>query len=195
MPPPPPPFREGDSLEVTPDRLGRRGEAEADHRGWRIRILGGFPGEAARVTITHVSKGARVAVASFAGPAGKAHPDRREPPCPIHATCGGCGMQHVGEPAALDAKISQARRLLGESGEWKDPVASPSPFHYRAKTFMLPQRQGVRLILGARPPRGAELVDTSGCSVLRPELEALAARARATLSRRVDEQGHLRSVL
>jgi tRNA/tmRNA/rRNA uracil-C5-methylase (TrmA/RlmC/RlmD family) len=84
---------------------------------------------------------------------------------------------------------------LGGEGEWKDPIPSPSPFRYRAKTFLLPQRRGERLVLGARPPRGAELVDTSGCAVLRPELEALATRARAILSRRLDEEGHLRTVL
>ena len=75
--------------------------------------------------------------------------------------------------------MSQARSVLGERGCWAAPIESPRPFHYRCKTFLLPQRRGPELLLGARPPRGERLVDTSGCVVLRPELEELAERCRA----------------
>ena len=63
------PFQAGDQLELTPTRIGRRGEAEAVHEGWRVRILGGIPGEAACVTVVHVSKGGPMAVAQCDGPA------------------------------------------------------------------------------------------------------------------------------
>lgn len=187
------PFDVGDQLELTPTRTGRRGEAETDHQGWRVRIPGGIPGEAARVTLVHVSKGGPMAVAQWDGPAGEPHPARREPPCPIHDTCGGCGTQHLAEDASLRFKIAQAQEQLGVP--LAAPIESPHLFGYRAKAFVLPQIRASRLLLGARPPRGNRLVDTTGCGVLRPELEALAARARAILSRRTDESHHLRALL
>jgi tRNA/tmRNA/rRNA uracil-C5-methylase (TrmA/RlmC/RlmD family) len=189
------PLKEGDALVLTPHRIGRRGEAEAAYEGWRVRIPNAICGEAARVRITHVSRGGPVAVAEYEGPAGARHPARREPPCPIHDPCGGCGLQHVEPPAALQMKVAQARRLLPAAAAWSAPLESPRSLGYRAKTFLLPQSRGRTLLLGARPPRGAELVDTAGCAVLRPELEALAARTRAVLESRGELSPKIRSVM
>ncbi len=176
------PFRKGDRLTLTPERLGARGEAEAVHEGWRVRIPGGFPGETATVTIEHVSKGGPMAVARYESAAAP-HAARRDAPCPIHDTCGGCGLQGFGEAAVLAEKVRNVRPLLPEA-RWLDPIPSPLAFGYRSKTFMLPQAREWKLVLGARPPRGPDLVDTSGCNVLRPELEALAAVTRSVLSER-----------
>ena len=187
------PFAKGDKIELTPTRWGKRGGAQADHAGWRVRIAGAIPGEPARATVLHVSKGGPVATARFDAPAGDPHPARIGPACPIHEPCGGCGLQHVETQAAFAQKIAQAAEQLGV--EPSGSIDSPRSFRYRAKTFMIPQAVGPRLVLGARPPRGEELVDTSGCEVLREELEALAARVRAVLYRRTDEASHLRSAI
>ena len=189
------PLKRGETLVLTPHRIGRRGEAEAEHEGWRVRIPNAICGEAARVRITHVSRGGPVAAAEYEGPAEARHPARRAPPCPVHDPCGGCGLQHIHEPAALEMKVAQARALLPRARAWSPPLESPRAFGYRAKTFLLPQRRGRTLLLGARPPRGEELVDTAGCAVLRPELEALAARTRAVLGDRVELEGKLRSAM
>jgi 23S rRNA (uracil1939-C5)-methyltransferase len=188
-----PPFHEGDSLELSPTRLGKRGEAEAEYEGWRVRIPGAIPGEPARVTLLHVSKGGPVARARFDGPAGEPDAARREPPCPIHDECAGCGLQQVTAARALELKVRQAEELLGVALD--APIESPGEFHYRARTFLLPQARKDRLVMGARPRRGPRLVDTTGCAVLRPELEALAARVRAVFLRRTDESYHLRAAL
>ena len=181
------PFNQGDKIVVRPTHLGARGEAEALYEGFRVRVQDGIPGEEATVRILHVSKGGPVAVARYLE-AAEPHPARREPPCPIHRPCGGCGLQHLGEDAALVQKIADARRLL--DGNWEQPIRSPRAFGYRAKAFLLPQVQRGRLVLGARPPRGARLVDTSGCAVLRPELEAVAEAAR-----RILEPGAVRTLM
>lgn len=188
-------LKRGQTLVLTPHRIGRRGEAEAEHAGWRVRIPNAIRGEAARVRITHVSGGGPVAEALFLGPAAAPHPARRAPPCPIHDPCGGCGLQHVDEAAALAMKVEQARALLPPGAGWAPPLPSPRAFGYRAKAFLLPQRHGETLRFGARPPRGAELVDTTGCAVLRPELEALAARTRAVLKGRIELDGKLRCAM
>ncbi|MHC4958801.1 MAG: class I SAM-dependent RNA methyltransferase [Planctomycetota bacterium] len=187
------PFSEGDVLELTPMRLGKRGEAEAEFEGWRVRIPGAIPGEKARVTLLHVSKGGQVARAQYDGPAGEPDAARRTPPCAIHEECGGCGLQQITAARALEFKVAQAEELLGVG--LQAPIESPSEFGYRARTFLLPQGRKDRLIMGARPRRGPRLVDTTGCAVLRPELEALAARVRAVFLRRTDETYHLRAAL
>lgn len=151
----------GEELVVTPIGIGKRGDAIATHDGWRLRIRGAIPGEAARIRIRHVSRGGPVAEADFLE-AIEPHPLRREVRCPIHDLCGGCGLQHVD---AFELKIEQARQLL--PGPWRDPIPSPRAFGYRAKTFLL--SDGERF--GVRPPRGPDLVDTTGCAVLRPEIE------------------------
>ncbi|MDH3592319.1 MAG: methyltransferase domain-containing protein, partial [Planctomycetota bacterium] len=78
---------------------------------------------------------------------------------------------------------------------WREPIESPDPFGYRAKTFLIPQRRAALLVLGARPPRGQRLVDTSGCAVLRPELEELARHIRQRLAGETALAGPLRSIL
>ena len=181
------PFNQGDKIVVRPTHLGARGEAEALYEGFRVRVQDGIPGEEATVRILHVSKGGPVAVARYLG-AAEPHPARREPPCPIHRPCGGCGLQHMTEDTALGQKIADARRQL--EGSFKEPIKSPRAFGYRAKAFLLTQVQKGRLVLGARPPRGDELVDTSGCAVLRPEIEAVAAAARGIL-----EPGSVRTLM
>ncbi|MHC4940585.1 MAG: class I SAM-dependent RNA methyltransferase [Planctomycetota bacterium] len=163
--------RVGDELLVTPDGIGRRGEATVEHDGIRLRIRGAIPGEPARVRIRHVSKGGPVAEADFVE-AIEPHPLRREVRCPIHDDCGGCGLQHV-DGFAL--KTEQAKKIL--PGPWGKPIPSPRPFHYRAKTFLL--SDGKRF--GVRPPRGPELIDTTGCAVLRPEIEEALTIVRTQL--------------
>ncbi|MEM8884406.1 MAG: hypothetical protein AAGD14_10070 [Planctomycetota bacterium] len=168
------PWKVGDEITVTPDALGKRGDSTATVDGWRLRIRGGVPGEAARVRIRHVSKGGPVAEADFVGTDAPS-PLRREVVCPIHDRCGGCGLQHLD---AFDRKVEQARQAL--SGEWGEPIRSPREYGYRTKTFLL--SHGGRF--GARPPRGSQLVDTAGCAVLRPEVEAACATVRERLDPR-----------
>ncbi|MHC4955000.1 MAG: class I SAM-dependent RNA methyltransferase [Planctomycetota bacterium] len=190
-----PPFRLDEEIVLEPTGLGARGAALGEYEGWRVRVYGGIPGEQARVRITHVSRGGPVAEARFLAPAGDPHPARRDVPCPIHDTCGGCGLQHASEDAMFAAKVEAARAHLPIDARWEEPIRSPRGFEYRAKTFLLPQRAPSRLRFGARPPRGPHLVDTTGCAVLRPELEAACAVVRRVLAPRVDLADVLRSVL
>jgi len=189
------PFQEGEILEVTPTRIGRRGDAEGLYEGWRLRIAGAIPGERARVRVLHVSRGGKLAAGRWMEACEEPDPARRSPVCRIHERCGGCGLQQIATPAALRLKVEQARKLLPGVEAWQEPIASPREYGYRAKTFLLPQRRGGRLVLGARPPRGSKLVDTSGCPVLRPALESLAHRVRQALEPDPGLEARLRSVL
>ncbi len=182
-------MKQGDAIELVPTRIGKRGEAEGEADGRRVRVRGGLPGERARVRVLHVSKGGPVAVGKWME-AIEPHPARREPPCPIHDRCGGCGLQHIEVGAALALKLTQAQSQLPAVKEWRETVASPNALHYRAKTFLLAVDVRGGLKFGARPPRGTRLVDTSGCVVLRHEIEKVAARVR----NRVDDP-RIRTVL
>ncbi|MHC4450549.1 MAG: class I SAM-dependent RNA methyltransferase, partial [Planctomycetota bacterium] len=156
---------------MIPEGIGKRGDALAECAGFRLRVRGGIPGEEARVRVRHVSRGGPVAEADFLE-AVTPHPLRREVRCPIHDLCGGCGLQHV-DGFAL--KIEQAQRIL--PGPWKEPIESPLSYGYRAKTFLLSNGRS----FGVRPPHGPDLVDTTGCAVLRPELEEALEVVRAQL--------------
>jgi len=164
------PFNEGDTVVLTPDGLGARGAALADYQGWRVRVYGGLPGEKAHVRIVHVSKGGPVAEAKFLEPAEAPHEGRREVRCPIHARCGGCGLQHATARSMLTAKIEQARGVLGADSAWEDPIESPRAFDYRTKTFFLAKPDGYYLRFGARAAGGKGMVDTRDCDVVAPVL-------------------------
>jgi len=164
------PFNEGDTVVLTPHSLGPRGNALADYEGWRVRVPGALPGEKARVRIVHVSKGGPVAEAKFLEPAAEPHAGRRAVRCPIHARCGGCGLQHATADSMLVVKIEQARALLPEGTEWREPIRSPLAFDYRTKTFFLAKPDGYRLRFGARAAGGRSFVDTRDCDVVTPEL-------------------------
>jgi len=160
------PFNEGDTVVVTPDELGARGAALALHEGWSVRVVGGLPGETARVRIVHVSKGGPVAEAKFLEVVGKSHPGRCPVRCPIHSRCGGCGLQHATAASMLVEKIDQARKALPADVTWEEPVASQQAFGYRTKTFFLAEKGR----FAVRSAGGRSLVDTRDCGVVTPAL-------------------------
>jgi len=166
------PFNDGDAVVLTPFGLGPRGAALAEVDGWRVRVYGGLPGEAARVRIVHISKGGPVAEAKFIEPAGEPHPARRDVRCPIHNRCGGCGLQHATAHAMFDAKIEQARGVLPKDTHWEEPVSSTRAFDYRIKTFFLVSNYR----FGTRAAGGRSFVDTRECDVVTPEVR-IASRA------------------
>ncbi|HAE82985.1 MAG TPA: 23S rRNA (uracil(1939)-C(5))-methyltransferase RlmD [Ktedonobacter sp.] len=61
---------------------------------------------------------------------------RKEAPCPVFGTCGGCQLQHMQYEAQLAWKRSVVERLLREIGGFDCPplletVACDDPWHYR----------------------------------------------------------------
>jgi 23S rRNA (uracil1939-C5)-methyltransferase len=129
------PFKKGDRVQVTVDRLAVGGRGVARHQGLVIFVADTIVGEKIEVEITRVKKsfaeGALTRVLT-------ASPHRRQPPCPVALECGGCNWQHIGYPEQLRWKrelVDEAfRKFSGFAiapGLIRDVIPSPDEFRYR----------------------------------------------------------------
>lgn len=136
-------------------------------------------------------------------------PERREPPCPHYARCGGCQLQHLDYGAQLRAKaaiIADAlRRLGGLDSVSFEVVASPRELGYRNRVSMLLRRGDDGTPAGYHGVHDVdEVVDVDSCplaedpinqvwAVLRrswgPAAEALPSGQELRLTLRVDSEG------
>ena len=99
-------------------------------------------------------------------------PSRTEPVCAVFGRCGGCGWQHIDYPAQLDAKrriLADALRRIGGLSHLPEVemVASPDPFHYRARTRLRVSSQAV----GYRRWKSHEIEPIRSCPILLEGLE------------------------
>ncbi len=110
-------------------------------------------------------------------------PNRAAPPCPHFGTCGGCQLQHVGEPILADfarQRILQPLAALGiVPGEVMPVHLSPAGARRRA-SLRAAWREG-QVVLGFSEKGAHALVDLADCPVLHPRLHALLAPLRALL--------------
>lgn len=80
-------------------------------------------------------------------------PDRRQPPCPHYAHCGGCTLEHLEYAAQLRWKGTLVREALRRIGgidlTAPDVVASPAEFRYRNRvSFTLVRLGAGRVVAG-----------------------------------------------
>lgn len=96
------------------------------------------------------------------------HPQRREARCSHFGVCGGCTMQQMPEPYALEVKTRELYRRLAErypAAGAHPPVPSPAPFAYRTKVELsfLRESDGVTRLGFHRRGRFDKLVDVWRC--------------------------------
>ena len=105
------------------------------------------------------------------------------PPCPHFPACGGCTLQHWGEPAYQTWKselLDDALRRAGFDMPHLSPLAITPPGARRRMDLAL-RRIGVGVSVGLHAPRGAEIIDLHTCLVLHPKLVSLIAPLRDVL--------------
>lgn len=108
--------------------------------------------------------------------------DRRDPPCPVAGSCGGCHFQHLTSQAQSDAKSAVVRDTLRRIGGFDDPplrplVASPRFERYR-------RRLRVKLVKGGwgfSRRASHEVIRTSSCLLAEGAVEDLATRVATAL--------------
>ncbi len=100
-------------------------------------------------------------------------PDRRDPTCPWHGSCGGCDLGEMTAPSRRAAQAHIAARALGI--ETPEMVPSPNQTAHRARIDL--GIEGGRV--GYRQARSDELVQIERCGIARPEVQ----RALETLQR------------
>jgi 23S rRNA (uracil1939-C5)-methyltransferase len=115
-------------------------------------------------------------------------PERVEPPCPYHGTCGGCGLQHMSYREQLRWKrhfVIDALERIGSVGDAEtlvaDTVAGSAAWGYRNKIELEPLRQNNRLSLGLHAKNSNEVIPIERCLLLPEGLAGLPARLAGAL--------------
>lgn len=130
-------------------------------------------------------------------------PERREPPCPYFAACGGCQLQHLEYPAQCESKasiIADALRRLGGI-EIPAPKVVPSALElgYRNRITLILRRAGARVVAGYHSfPDPTNLVDIDACPLAEPAINRAWASLRSAwgpLAQRLPAGGELRLTL
>jgi 23S rRNA (uracil1939-C5)-methyltransferase len=179
-------MRPGDRVVLACTQLDDEGAGVGDLAGTALHVAGALPGEEVAARVAHLSPHSPTAwgdLESVAVPS----PDRRAPVCPGFGRCGGCALQHLAYEAQLAWKEARVRDALGAHDALKDArvgacVPSPRVLGYRNNAKLVPAHgpDGVRL--GGYAPRSHEVVDLSGCRVVEPAIDAVAAALRALIA-------------
>ncbi|MCO4768551.1 MAG: hypothetical protein KDA24_00865 [Deltaproteobacteria bacterium] len=175
----------GDRIQLSAGPWNLRGEACSPIDGIEVRVPGLIPDEQALVTITGRSRGGPVAWGTAEVPPPTSR--RRAPPCQIHGSCGGCGLQYATEEARFAALVAGRTALLPPSvaatlapeNQW---VRSPG-FGWRHKAVLLPSWRRGQLLLGGYGRGTHEVVDQPDCRVLSDALR----QARRTVGDSLSE--------
>ena len=124
------------------------------------------PGDRARI---HVDKSKRRWAVGSLRRLLEPAPERREAPCPLYATCGGCQLQHLPYASQLEWKarvVADALERIGGIGLESPPpiVASPHELGYRNRlTFTLRRLRSGGVVAGfhalGRPSRIVDVAD------------------------------------
>lgn len=98
-------------------------------------------------------------------------PDRVAPPCPHFGTCGGCSLQHAGDPFIAEWKRTRVIEALAAEGlacDVRPTVTSPAGTRRRAVYSVRRTRGGATVGFHAR--RDTRIVETETCPLLHPDI-------------------------
>lgn len=184
----------GDRVIAEVDGLDRDGAGTASASSTLMHVPGALPGERAAVTIEHVSPhvdartGIRAAWARL-DVLERSSPERVEPVCPAHGSCGGCVLQHLDYAAQVRWKTSRvATELAAHPRLAQTPVQpcvpSPFPVGYRNQAKYVVGGAAGRLVTGAYRPRTHQLVDLAGCRLVESPIDEVVTALRELASER-----------
>ena len=154
--------------------------------GYEVHAGDLLPGEEAEVEIQHVSRQARRAFAERVGAPVAPAPERTARLC-AGARCGGCAWQHLSYPAQLAHKRRRVERALAAALPAPPPVAAPVPSPQQAgtrnkATYVLAAGPDGAVRLGAYAPRSHDWIDTAGCRIVAPAIQAAVPAIAAALT-------------
>jgi 23S rRNA (uracil1939-C5)-methyltransferase len=166
-----------EAVEVTVRAIAAGGAGVADLPDGRVAFVHRTaPGDRARVRVTAAKPTwARAALVELIAPG----PERRQPPCPFYARCGGCTLEHLEYAAQLVWKgriVADALSRIGRTPVDPPRVeASARELRYRNRvTFTLRRFKGGRVIAGFHELEDPDrLVDLSGACLLPEQAIAL----------------------
>lgn len=171
----------GDRVPVEVGPVAHGGHCVARHEGQVLFVRHVLPGESAVVEVTSMGSGGRFVRADAVAVLSPS-PDRRVPPCPVAARCGGCDWQHATAEASrrlkTDVVRESLRRFAGidlpddfEVREVGDPSGQEPTLPglgWRTRGTLSVDGQGRA---GFLAHRSHQVVAAGGCPQLHPRLE------------------------
>lgn len=163
-----------DELELRVEKLIQGGEGLCRPHGVPVFVPGAVPGDLLRVRLLEARpRFGRAEIVEVLEPG----PHRVDPPCPVFHRCGGCDLQQIASEEQLghkvDAALETLRRLGGVEPSSSRVDAVPGPlWGYRSRAQLHTRGQGDALEIGYHERGARELVPTTACPILVPELEA-----------------------
>jgi 23S rRNA (uracil1939-C5)-methyltransferase len=165
-----PPIQQKQKIELEVTGLSHNGAGVGKYEGFTVFVPMAIPGEKVRVQIKQVKKtyamGELLEILT-------AHPERKEPLCPIYEECGGCQTQHISYAMQLEQKRERVRESMERIGGVKDVLIHPVlgmklPWRYRNKVQVpFGERQG-QVVAGFYASGSHQIVDMETC-LIQPE--------------------------
>lgn len=172
-------------LQLKIEGLGSRGDGIAHDDDGTIYVPYGAPGDRVRATVTGHRGAARVARLDDVLQPG---PGRVVPPCPHFGACGGCAVQHLDDGTYRRWKLDSLHQALArkgllredsDGGVVQDLFAVPPASRRRAR--FAARRRSKDVLLGFNAPGSHDIVNLTGCHILRPAIVGLLAELRPLL--------------
>ncbi|WP_371230127.1 23S rRNA (uracil(1939)-C(5))-methyltransferase RlmD [Pseudomonas sp. QE6] len=167
----------GKKQRLNIERLAHDGRGIAHQDGHTWFVAGALPGESVEARV--LAARSKV-VEARCERVFTAADNRRNPPCPVAGTCGGCSLQHLPHADQLALKqrtlAEQLERFSGLTPqEWAAPLVGPEfGYRRRARLAVRWEVKAKRLEVGFRAAASQAIVAFDDCLVLVPELQSLA---------------------
>jgi len=180
------------TVEAEVESLAHGGEGVAHVDGRVVFVPGAAPGDRvlARIVEEH-PRWARARLEEILRPSA----DRIVPRCPLHAECGGCGLQHVPPHVQRRAKARAVADLLERVGGRRPaaPIvceAAPREWAYRQRAVLSWRRAEEGIVVGFhRAGDPVALVDVPACPVLDERISARLPDVRSALIGALGDEG------
>ncbi len=165
-------MRDAETVSLTIERVGVRGDGIGQWRGEPIYVPFTAPGDVVQARLgTRRGEGRTAELVAVIAPGARA-----TPVCAHFGTCGGCALQHLGDSAYRAAKTEWLEAALAQHGVKPDAIASlqqlPAGTRRRTRFQLEPGRIGLHARASHR------VVNLEECAVLHPALFALVAPLR-----------------
>lgn len=162
-----------ETVELTIERVGVRGDGIATWRGEPVFIPFTAPGDVVRALLGQKrGEGRSAELRELVAPGARA-----EPPCAHFGTCGGCALQHLDEAAYVATKLQWLYTALAQHRLQPATVAPLTRFPAQTRRRARFQLEGPRV--GFHTRGSHRVVDLRECHVLHPKLMVLIPALRA----------------